>query len=212
MKVARVPFLSLACFLCFGCAQEGDDDQQSSEVIPAPSAGMDDGAPAPSGGGECESVDPKGDGCSSGADCTVACLCTNGAVSAGQCVNGACVEARYACEDACSDLDQGDYAGLFCSIGEGGGSGGTPGDGDEPTTPSDDTGGGDAPVCAPAGDDCTINGDCCGFSEGRSTCTDFGEGAIVCADRCTFDLDCFSNCCVPLAEGGGVCGPAALCT
>jgi hypothetical protein len=206
---ARAPFLSLACFLCFGCAG-ADDDEQNAEVIPSPSDGMSTGAS--SGPVECEMTDPKGDACSSGADCSVACVCTNGAVSAGRCVNGRCVDADEACTEGCANLDQGDYAGLFCAIGDGSDSGGASSDSGESTTPSDDDGGDDGPACTPAGSGCTVNGDCCGFSEGLSTCTDFGGGSVVCADRCSFDLDCLSHCCVPLVEGGGVCAPASLCT
>ena len=65
-------------------------------------------------------------------------------------------------------------------------------------------------MCLDPGDDCDINGDCCGFDDGMTVCTQF-DGPKVCADLCDDGSQCNSGCCVSIDIGGGVCAPSSFC-
>jgi hypothetical protein len=199
----------VASTLALGCDDDGGDDGAGETGgtghSSAADAGQDDdGGDTSDDGPACSMDSPEGNSCQEGTDCSVACLCANGSVTSGRCVNGACADPDQTCSDACDEFDKGDYSGGYCAVEAGGSTddGGSADDGNA----ADDGG-----VCVPAGDDCEANGDCCGFDGGSSLCTNFEAGYRVCADVCFFDADCVSGCCVPLQEGGSVCGPSDLC-
>lgn len=60
--------------------------------------------------------------------------------------------------------------------------------------------------CRAPGAVCSANGDCCGYPA-SAVCVDLQSGP-TCAATCSSTADCQGNqCCLPLAGGGGVCGP-----
>ena len=213
MKLEHLMIVSLSCVIGLACA--GEDDHRDEEAFATSGAsgnvsessgeGEMDGGDADGGdGGTCVMTNPRGKRCDAGADCSVACLCSDGVVTAGSCVNRSCLDADEVCEDACESFDRGDYAGGYCAVGNGSA-------GDDGNDDGNDDGSDGADACMAAGDACQINGDCCGFANGTSTCTWFEDGLMVCADYCVVGADCSSGCCVPLEGGGGVCGPASFC-
>lgn len=69
-------------------------------------------------------------------------------------------------------------------------------------------------ACAPDGDLCSVNGDCCMFDgssrSGAALCVDYGETA-ECTGICYADGDCEAGCCGALVDTQeyGVCGPCS---
>jgi hypothetical protein len=206
MKLEHLMVMSLSCFIGLACT--GEDDEHDEEAVAT--SGASGNVSGADGGDDaaCVMTNPRGDRCDAGSDCSVACVCSDGVVTAGSCVNGSCLDADEVCEDTCENFDQGDYAGGYCAVGNGSADDGANDDGNDDGNDDSDDG---ADACMPAGDACQTNGDCCGFSNGTSTCTWFEDGLMVCADYCVLGADCSSGCCVPLEDGGGVCGPASFC-
>lgn len=213
-RISWKPLLA-AWFVLAAACDKGDEGDGSADTGSQPGDdGADDGDGDGDGdggddGGTCDMTSPQGNACEVGDDCSVGCLCEGGVVSSGSCTNGACDDPDEVCAQACEDFDQGAYQGAFCALDDSSGDDGSADDG----TPGDDDGAGDdgSTVCAQAGDPCSINGDCCGFAESTTLCTSFEGSPAVCADVCFFDSDCVSGCCVPLDQGGSVCGASALC-
>ncbi len=201
----------VALALSFGVVACDDDSSVdgASGTDGASSASDGDGGDSNGSGGspgQCEQQSPEGDACGDGDDCSVACLCGDGVVNSGRCVNGSCADPQETCADACDEFDAGDFPGAYCALDNSGGS-----SDDDPPDPTGSDDSGDGGQCVPTGETCEINGDCCGFDAGTTLCTSFSGGLVACADVCFFDSDCVSDCCVSVDSGGGVCGPSTEC-
>lgn len=192
------------------CDEESGDDGMAETEDGGSNSGDGD-SNASGDGGSCEQVSPAGEACSEGDDCSVACLCAGSVVNSGRCVNGSCADPADTCEDACEEFEAGDFSGAYCALeSSGGDDGGGSGNADSGDG-GDDSAGDGGGVCVPTGDVCEINGDCCGFGSGTSLCTSFSDGFVGCADVCFFDLDCVSDCCVPVDSGTSVCAASSEC-
>lgn len=186
----RALWFALAAFACVfpGCGSSGDDDTgtgRASGGTGGTNVAADAGASGDGAGGAGMCV-TTGDACALNGDC---CSFTE---TSGFCVN---YDGHPRCYDGCSA--DADCASHCCALLSGG-----------------------AKACAPAelcsdciatGQACSVNGDCCSFTQSNGYCVGPAGGSKVCSDGCSQNNDCASGCCAELDSGDFVCAPSSVC-